>query len=89
MATQRSSWEKRERDKAKRARADAKRARRQDRKVDDEGDGESSPSPSPPADQEAVLAELAALHAAFADDQIDFDEFEERKAELTARLSVE
>ena len=31
--TQRSSWEKRERDKAKRARADAKRARRQDRKT--------------------------------------------------------
>ncbi len=88
MATQRSSWEKRERDKAKRARADAKRARRQDRKT---GEDDEAPEETPTAevDQEAVIAELAALHAAFADDQIDFDEFEERKAELTARLAVD
>ncbi|MFN8038445.1 MAG: hypothetical protein U0Q07_04450 [Acidimicrobiales bacterium] len=88
MATQRSSWEKRERDKAKRARADAKRARRQDRKTG-EDDEASEETPTAEVDQEAVIAELAALHAAFADDQIDFDEFEERKAELTARLAVD
>lgn len=88
MATQRSSWEKRERDKAKRARADAKRAKRQDRKSDDDTTEESAAG-QPVVDQEAVIAELAALHEAFADDQIDFDEFEERKAELTARLAVD
>lgn len=89
MATQRSSWEKRERDKAKRARADAKRARRQDRKTGEDDETSEETPAAAAVDQEAVIAELAALHAAFADDQIDFDEFEERKAELTARLAVD
>ena len=89
MGTQRSSWEKRERDKAKRARADAKRARRQDRKTGEDDETSEEAPAAAAVDQEAVIAELAALHAAFADDQIDFDEFEERKAELTARLAVD
>ena len=82
MGTQRSSWEKRERDKAK-------RARRQDRKTGEDDETSEETPAAAAVDQEAVIAELAALHAAFADDQIEFDEFEERKAELTARLAVD
>ena len=35
-----------------------------------------------------MLEQLAALHARFADDAIEFDEFEERKQELLAQLDV-
>lgn len=35
-----------------------------------------------------MLADLAALHRQFADEQIGFDDFEAAKAELLAELSV-
>jgi hypothetical protein len=48
----------------------------------DEVDG--SPLPSRPQDE--VLADLAALHQRFDDEQISFEDFESAKADLLAQL---
>ncbi len=89
MATRRTGFDKRERDRAKKARAAAKREKRQDRGTteheDDPGDGTAAPA----GDQAAVLDQLAKLHQDFEDEAIDFDTFEERKAELMTQLQVE
>jgi ubiquitin len=88
MATRRSSFEKRERDKNKKARAAAKREKRLDKggEAPDETD-EAKPS-TPPTDQQAVFDALAALHAAYDDGRVNFDDFEEQRAELLGRLEV-
>ena len=80
-------FQKMQREKARREKAQAKAERKAQRaeeaeRVAAEGDAE------PAAPQEDVLAELAALHKQFDDEQIDFETFEERKQELIARLSV-
>jgi len=94
MGAQRTSFEKLQRDRAKKAKAANKRERRQERA---DGSGEE-----PPTSPEVVLAddgkELTAsellalveeLHRQFKDEEIEFDEFEERKVELMARLPVD
>jgi hypothetical protein len=87
MATRRTSFGKLQRDRAKQATAAAKRERRQDRSVADEEvavipeEGELS------AAQLLVLIEQ--IHKQFDDKVIDFDEFEEKKAELMARLPID
>jgi hypothetical protein len=53
-----------------------------------EGDDDAEVQ-APPANQETVLAALAALHEAFENESLDFDEFEAAKAELIGRLRVE
>lgn len=88
MATQRSSFEKRERDRAKKAKADAKRSKRlQGRDDETEGDDDATATESTP--QDVVLAQIAELHADYEAERIGYDEFEERKAELMAKLSVD
>lgn len=86
-------FQKRMREKAKQDKQRAKRARKEDRAAeaaeaaesgDGGGDGEDAAAPPQPQ----VLDQLAALHKQFEDDQIDFDEFEERKQELLAQLQV-
>lgn len=88
MATQRSSFAKRERDRAKKAKAAAKREERLERRQnkDDEGD-ESIDQPTESA--EVLMEKLAKLHEAFDDDKIEFEDFEEQKAELMARMPIE
>jgi hypothetical protein len=87
MATRRTSFGKLQRDRAKQATAAAKRERRQDRSVAEEEvavipeEGELS------AAQLLVLIEQ--IHKQFDDKVIDFDEFEEKKAELMARLPID
>jgi hypothetical protein len=91
MATRRSSFEKRERDKNKKARAAAKREKRLDKggEAPDETDEAKPSTPStPPTDQQAVFDALAALHAAYDDGRVNFDDFEEQRAELLGRLEV-
>jgi hypothetical protein len=89
MATRRSSFEKRERDKNKKARAAAKREKRLDRGGETPEDGEAEPKvETPPTDQQAVFDALAALHAAYDDGRVSFDDFEEQRAELLGRLEV-
>lgn len=82
-------FQKRMREKAKQEKQAAKRERKAERAEAAEaadGDPEASVGDAPP--QETVLEQLAALHARFADDAIEFDEFEERKQELLAQLDV-
>lgn len=78
--------QKRLREKAQRERAEAKRERRAAKSADGESGDDTPIEPARP--QGEVLAQLAALHQRFADDQIDFDEFEASKAELLAQLDV-
>lgn len=86
MATQRTSFAKRERDRAKKAKQAAKRESRLD-KPDDEDVEDETPVVTEPA--EVVMEKLAKLHEAFENDQIEFEDFEEQKADLMARMPIE
>jgi len=86
MGTQRSSFEKRERDRNKKARAAAKRDKRFDKTP---GEDDTPESTIGAADTAAVLEAVAILHQRFDDEEIDFEAFEEMKAELMSRLTVE
>ncbi len=92
MAKGRESFDRRQRERAKKAKADAKRERRHSRGDDEDvaGDEEDeTPQDQPAVDQEAVMAALAKLHAAYDDGNVDFDAFEEQRAELLSRLQVD
>jgi hypothetical protein len=86
MAKNKESFDRRQRALAKKAKANAKRERRLTK--DDDGDKVEEPA-APAGDQDAVLARLAQLHAQFEDDAISFDDFETRREELLAQLTVE
>ncbi len=79
-------FQKKMREKAKREKAEAKRERKQERAAEAAAAAEEDDSPS--ASQPEVLEQLAELHREFDDDRVDFDEFEERKQELLAKLDV-
>ena len=82
-----ASFQKRMREKARAEKAALKQQRKQERAAAAaEADEETDDTPAVP--QEQVLAQLETLHQQFADDKIDFDDFEERKQELIAKLSV-
>lgn len=103
MGANRTSFAKLQRDRAKKAKAEAKRARRQGKTppgaiaVEDaappEGDDVATTVEEideldeiSPAD---LLTMVEALHEQFESKAIDFEEFEERKAALMARLTVD
>lgn len=87
MGTQRTTFEKLQRERAKKAKAAAKRERRQSRDAEQVDD-----TPIATGDREYTAAELLdlieALHKRFDDKQIDLDEFEEQKADLFGRLAA-
>lgn len=90
MATQRSSFAKRERDRAKKAKAAAKREARLEKPTDEEEEGEEEEAVVQSTESaEVIMAKLAKLHEAFDDNQIEFEDFEEQKAELMARMPIE
>ena len=77
-------FQKQQREKARREKAAAKFAKKAERREE-----ETPPAPSlSDADQAALLAELAALHARFDAGEIEFDDFTEAKDDLTRRLDV-
>jgi hypothetical protein len=76
---------KRQRELARKEREERKRVRKDERREAASAAGDDQPA----VDQAAVLNELAELHRRFADDLIDIDEFELRKAELTASLRID
>lgn len=78
-------FQKRDRDKAQKEKAAAKRAKRAERS-DTVADPEVGGLPA--HSEETVLAELAALHAAFDAESMSFDDFEQAKAILLERLQV-
>jgi hypothetical protein len=91
MGASRTSFEKLQRDRAKKAKAAAKREKRLDKDGDVEDEvldpTELTPGQEIPADQ--LLKMVAELHQQFEDDEISFEEFEDRKTELFALLSVD
>lgn len=88
MATQRSSFAKRERDRAKKAKQALKREARLEKPADDEEE-DTEEVTQPTESAEIIMEKLAKLHAAFDDDQIEFEDFEEQKADLMARMPIE
>jgi hypothetical protein len=94
MGAQRTTFDKLQRDRAKKAKAAAKRQDKIDRKESagqEEGDlMDVSVSDFGPELSAAELLKLVeALHAQFDAEKITFEEFEEQKTELFARLPVE
>ena len=88
MAARRTTFGKLQRDRDKKARANAKRERRMTRP--DEADTlaeDHVERPSDPAGQAETIERLRVLHERFEDGAVEFEEFEEQKAALLARLS--
>lgn len=94
MAASRTSFAKLQRDRAKQAKAAAKREKRAERAA---GAASQPEEPAPASQYGEELGELSAdellrlveqLHDDFENERISFEEFEERKTELFARISV-
>ena len=75
---------KRERERNRQAKAVAKAERRTLRRESNDATGDAGPA----VDQQAVLAQLAALHEQFDAEQIELDDILDRKAELMQLLVV-
>jgi hypothetical protein len=100
MGSNRTTFEKQQRDRAKKAKAAAKRDRRQGRADEPIPHQSADPRPAPgvPASvsslkgdvtAEQLLALVESLHQRFENEEISFDEFEEEKAQLFALLNVD
>lgn len=98
MAASRTTFEKLQRDRAKRAKAEAKRAKRLGRAPDgsplETADVESDAAQlDGNLDKEISPADLLRLveelQNSFDNEEISFDEYEERKIELLARISAD
>ena len=97
MGASRTSFETLQRDRAKKAKASAKRDKRLDKSPEDaltrDEDEETielssfSEGDEIPPDQ--LLKMVADLHQQFEDEEITFEDFEDRKTELFALLSVD
>jgi len=94
MATQRTSFTKLQRDRAKKAKAAAKRERRLERAAEsrtgaDADDIETSSSAEGPISAAELLHEIEVTHQRFEAKLMTYEEFEEKKAELLARLPID
>lgn len=92
MAAQRTSFEKLQRDRAKKARRAAKLEKRLQKGTEEPSD-ELTELPPPGEGGELTAAELLArveeIHRLFEAKKISFEDFEEQKADLMARISVD
>ena len=91
MAAQRTSFEKLQRDRAKKAKQAAKREKRFDKSTEEEEVLEPLAPVEPGTEISAgdLLKRVEDLHRLFEDKKISFEDFEEQKADLMARISVE
>lgn len=93
MAAQRTSFEKLQRDRAKKAKAAAKREKRLDKGPDEEASDELSElAPAEPGTEMTaaeLLARVEEIHRLFDAKKLSFEDFEEQKADLMARISVD
>ncbi len=93
MGAQRTSFAKLQRDRAKKANAAAKRERRQSKQ--EETDDEVTATPTAPADSGGelsageLLEQIEQVHRQFQAKQIDQEQYDEKKAELLARLPID
>ena len=95
MATQRTSFTKLQRDRAKKAKAAAKRERRMERAAEAKENAAAEDSDTSPDDGEGpisaadLLHEIEVTHQRFEAKLMTYEEFEEKKAELLARLPID
>jgi hypothetical protein len=92
MAAQRTSFEKLQRDRAKKAKQAAKREKRFDKTAEDGSDELEPLAPAEPGTEltaAELLARVEEIHRLFDDKKISFEDFEEQKADLMARISVD
>jgi hypothetical protein len=93
MATQRSSFDKLQRERAKKQKAADKRERRAERAAGTAAGPNDEELLSTPPGEEIPPAELMrrveALHERYAAGGMELEDFEEAKAELMARLTVD
>lgn len=93
MGTQRATFSKLQRERAKKAKAAAKRERRLDRTAAASEEGAVAVVTIPEGDGDLSAAELLDLiervHSQLEAHEITFEEFEERKQELFARLPLD
>jgi hypothetical protein len=90
MAAQRTSFEKLQRDRAKKAKAAAKREKRLEKGSDVETDEELPPiEPGAELSAAELLRRVEELHNAFEAKKISFEDFEEQKADLMARIPID
>ena len=92
MATQRTSFTKLQRDRAKKAKAAAKRERRLERAAESRtnaADDELPTSTEGPISAAELLHEIEVTHQRFEAKLMTYEEFEEKKAELLARLPID
>ena len=74
-------------DKNRKAKAAEKRERRQNKA--DEAASAPDADGAEAVDASSVMEQLSALHTRFADGGMEFEQFEEEKAQLLARLPVD
>lgn len=89
---QRTSFEKLQRDRAKKARAAAKREKRFGRTTPEEEPEELTPLDAEPGEELSaaqLLARVEEIHRLFEAKKISFEDFEEQKADLMARIPVD
>ncbi|CAB4344549.1 MAG: hypothetical protein F2947_05075 [Actinobacteria bacterium] len=92
MGAQRTSFEKLQRDRNKKAKQALKRERRQTGEAGIGEDGEEilvELSTEGELSAAELLAQIELIHKQLDDKVIDFDEFEERKTDLMARLPID
>ena len=90
MAVQRTSFEKLQRDRAKKAKAAAKREKRldkteapaEDEAIDLGAEGETLSAAE-------LLVQIERIHKQFDDGDLSFEDFEELKTDLLARLPID
>ncbi|MGH9179108.1 MAG: hypothetical protein ACRD0N_11225 [Acidimicrobiales bacterium] len=90
MADRRTRFEKLERERARKAKAAAKRDRRAEREAAvAAGDGDAATTAEGEATTAELLEAIELIHRQLEAEQIGREEFEEKKAELLARLPIE
>jgi hypothetical protein len=92
MAAQRTSFEKLQRDRAKKAKQAAKREKRLEKGNEEETEELTPLAPAEPGTELSageLLARVEEIHRLFDDKKISFEDFEEQKADLMARISVD
>jgi hypothetical protein len=90
MAVQRTSFEKLQRDRAKKAKAAAKREKRLDKTPTDTTDEDIDLGPEGETLSAAeLLVQIERIHKQFDDGDLSFEDFEELKTDLLARLPID
>lgn len=84
-----ASFQKRARERAKLEKAQAKGEKRAARASEAEAAAEDAPQPVSQEEAPKILSAIERLHEQFDAGQISMDDFEEKKAELFARLPID